>query len=169
VNGDGQGGNDLIYIPSSQSEINLDDIRDASGAVVKTAAQQWRELDEFIKQDKYLSSHRGQIAERFGLINDWFWNIDLRILQDFAFNSGNTRHTFQISFDLLNLPNLISSSWGVRKVANSAATSPLTLTGFNAQGEPVFNYTGPTAGTFVDDPSLNSRWQIQLGLRYFFN
>ncbi len=52
--------------------------------------------------------------------------MDLRILQDFAFG-GITRHNFQLSLDVLNVGNLISSDWGVRKVASSAATSPLAL------------------------------------------
>ncbi len=168
VNGDGQGGNDLIYIPASQSEIILDDIRDASGNVVKTADQQWNELNAFIEQDKYLSANRGRIAERFGALNPTYHTLDLRLLQDFAFYAGGARQTFQLSIDVLNFTNLLSSSWGVRKVASPAATSPLTLTQFDASGAPHFNFTGP-AETYVDDPGLLSRWQIQLGLRYMFN
>jgi hypothetical protein len=168
VNGDGQGGNDLIYIPASQSEIILDDIEDGSGNVVKTADQQWNELNAFIEQDKYLSANRGRIAERFGALNPTYHTLDLRLLQDFAFYAGGARQTFQLSIDVLNFTNLLSSSWGVRKVASPAATSPLTLTQFDASGAPHFNFTGP-AETYVDDPGLLSRWQIQLGLRYMFN
>ncbi len=94
-------------------------------------------------------------------MNPWYNNVDLRILQDFSF--GNTvRHTFQVSFDLLNVGNLISSDWGVRKVATSSATSPLTLTGFDGAGAPVFNFTGP-AETFIDDPGTLSRWRRAAG------
>jgi hypothetical protein len=172
VNGDGVS-NDLIYIPRSQDEIALEDITEG-GQVVKSADQQWQELNAFIEQDPYLSSHRGQIAERFGLVNEWWWNIDLRILQDFSFDMGTNRHTFQISLDFLNLPNLLNSSWGVRKVANSAAVSPLLhvteggVPQYTPDGDPILNFTGPPE-TFIDDPGLNSRWQIQLGLRYLFN
>lgn len=172
VNGDGTGGNDLIYIPRDKSEIQFDPILDGNGNVVKTADQQWEEFNAFIEQDNYLSSHRGQIADRFGGVNPWFYNIDLRILQDFSFNLGAQKHTFQINFDILNLPNLLNSDWGVRKVASAAATSPLTLRRFedasNGDKIPVFNYTGP-AETYIDDPGLFSRWQIQIGLRYLFN
>ena len=161
VNGDGAAGNDLIYIPTSQSEI----LFDPNGSV--TAAQQWSQLDAFIQQDKYLSSHRGQIAERFGALNPWYNNVDLRILQDFGFGSGTRKHTLQLSVDVLNLGNLINSSWGVRKVASAAATSPLRLTRFDGSGAPVFNFSGATK-TFIDDPDLLSRWRTQIGLRYFF-
>jgi len=172
VNGDGYGGNDLIYIPSDQSEIQFGTCATDCGSNV-TPDQQWAALDAFIKQDKYLNSHRGEIAERSGEVNPWYSNIDLRILQDFGFG-GFQQHNFQLSVDLLNVANLISSDWGVRKVADPAATSPLRLVTdangvpqFAANGAPILNFTGP-AQTFIDDPNVYSRWRMQLGLRYFF-
>ncbi|HYC34082.1 MAG TPA: hypothetical protein VEB59_17450, partial [Gemmatimonadales bacterium] len=173
VNGDGTGGNDLIYIPRDQSEIAFADCPTGCGASV-TPDQQWAAFEAFIEQDDYLRTHRGQIAERFGALNPWYSNIDLRILQDISF--GNVvRHNFQVSLDVLNLGNLISSDWGVRKVASAAATSPLRavtdangLATFDANGRPILNFTGP-ADTFIDDPSVFSRWRAQLGLRYFFD
>jgi hypothetical protein len=36
--------------------------------------------------------------------------------------------------------NLVNSDWGVRQIANSAATSPLQLAGFNTEGAPIFNF-----------------------------
>ena len=162
VNGDGYGGNDLIYIPRDQSDILIDPM----GTV--TAQEQWSRLDAFIEQDSYLKKHRGEIADRFGAVNPWYSDIDLRILQDIGLNRGTTRHTFQITLDVLNVANLVNSDWGVRKVASASATSPLTLVRFNAGGAPVFNFTGPDK-TYVDDPGLFSRWRAQLGVRYLFN
>jgi len=175
VNGDGQAGNDLIYIPRDQNDIVLEDFVDAGGNTV-TAADQWNRLNAFIEQDKYLSSHRGQIAERNGAVNPWYNTVDLRILQDFALGGGGRKHTFQLSFDMLNVGNFIDSDWGVRDVASSAATTPLTLhpvglgettaDQFDANGAPIVRFTGP-ATTFVGDPGLLSRWRAQIGLRYF--
>jgi len=168
VNGDGSGTNDLIYIPRSQSDINFVPYTDAGGNVV-SADDQWAAFNSFVEQDDYLKEHRGEIADRFGGVNPWFFNLDLRVLQDISFASGSTRHTFQISLDILNVPNLLNSDWGVRQVANSLATSPLELVGFNAEGDPTFNYKSNLTETFVDDPGLFSRWQMQLGIRYSFN
>ncbi|MGZ5384929.1 MAG: TonB-dependent receptor domain-containing protein, partial [Acidimicrobiia bacterium] len=166
VNGDGSGGNDLIYIPQDQSDILFTDCLTSCGANI-TPQQQWDAFNAFIEQDKYLRSHRGQIAERAGAVNPWYSNVDVRILQDFAF--GNvTRHAFQLSLDVLNVGNLIDSDWGVRKAASAPATSPLTFTGFDGTGAPTFNFTGPSA-TFIDDPGQFSRWRAQLGLRYYFS
>ncbi|MCH7939757.1 MAG: hypothetical protein IID13_08420, partial [Candidatus Marinimicrobia bacterium] len=165
VNGDGSpSNNDLIYIPSDQSEINLADILDKDGNVVTTAAAQWTALNAFIEQDDYLKEHRGEIAERFGAVNPWYSNLDLRIMQDIGVP---VRGNLQISLDILNVANLLNSNWGVRKVATVAATSPLKLVEFNDAGAPVFNFTGP-AETYIDDLGPFSRWQIQLGLRYYF-
>ena len=167
VNGDGQSGNDLIYIPKDRGDILLDDIVDSNGNVVKTAQQQWDELNAFINQDKYLRSHRGQIADRFGLVNPWYSNIDLKIMQDFNLKVGGAKHQVQLSLDILNVANFLNSDWGVRKIANPAATSPLKLTRFDANGSPVFNFIGPKE-TFIDSPGLASRWRAQIGLRYSF-
>jgi len=169
LNGDGATGNDLMYIPRDQSEINLVDI---PGGL--TAAQQWAALDAFIEQDDYLSEHRGEIAERNGGINPWYTNLDLRILQDVIVSD----HTFQISFDMLNVGNFLNSDWGVREVVNSAARTPLILCNenipgclgtFNAEGEPLYQFPGTVTETFIDDPSEISRWRAQLGFRYLFN
>lgn len=161
VNGDGYS-NDLIYIPNDASEITFDP------QPGMTPAQQWEALDAFIEQDDYLSENRGSIAERFGGVNPWYSNLDLRILQDIVLAAGGTDHTLQVNLDVLNLANLVNSDWGVRQVASSLATSPLSLVRFDGAGEPVFNFTGP-AETFVDDPGIFSRWQIQVGMKYLLN
>jgi len=148
VNGDGFGGNDLIYIPKDANDINLTD------------ASEWAALDAFIKQDPYLSENRGDIAERNGLLNPWFSNIDLRINNEFEVVGRKV----EVSLDIMNVGNLISSSMGVRKIANASATSPLTLDSWTDDGEPVFSFNGAEE-TFSDDFGEFSRWRMQLGLR----
>ena len=167
VNGDGYGGNDLIYVPTDQSDMVLDACVSATIACAgaPSPAQQWAALDAFINQDSYLSGRRGQIAERHGLINPWYHTLDVRVLQEIALRNG---HRLQLSMDVMNFMNLLNSGWGVRQVANPAATSPLLLTGFSADGTPHFNFVGPTR-TFDDDPDPLSRWRVQLGARYLFH
>ena len=82
---------------------------------------------------------------------------------------SQTRHTFQLSFDILNFANLLDHSWGVRQVADARATSPLTVVGQDANMNPILNFDTTLKKTFVDDPSLFSRWQMQFGIRYIFN
>ena len=148
VNGDGQAGNDLIYVPRDPGEINLAD------------PSEWALLDAFIEQDRYLSRNRGRISERMGALAPWFNSVDARILQDVRVRG----QTVQISLDVLNVGNLLNSAWGVRKIASPAATSPLRLVEFDGAGEPVFEFTGPDR-TFMSDPGVFSRWRIQMGAR----
>ena len=79
------------------------------------------------------------------------------------------RHTFQLSVDILNVANLLNSEWGIRKVADARATSPLQVVGQDENREPVLKFDTSLKETFVDDPSLFSRYQIQVGIRYIFN
>ncbi|NIP80486.1 MAG: TonB-dependent receptor, partial [Gemmatimonadetes bacterium] len=144
------------YIPVDQDDIRLDD------------PSQWAALDAFIEQDDYLSEHRGEIAERFGAVNPWYSNVDLRVMQDINFGLGAQSQTLQLNLDVLNFMNLINSDWGVRKVASPAATSPLQLVRFDPDGEPVFDFTGPSE-TYIDDPGVFSRWRVQLGAKWMLN
>jgi len=151
VNGDGYGGNDLIYIPQNEGEIRLAD------------PAQWPMLSAFIEQDPYLRRNRGRISDRMGALAPWYSNVDVRVLQDIAVGG----QTGQLSLDLLNAGNLLNSAWGVRKVVNPAAASPLRLVEFDGSGEPVFEFTGP-AETFMADPGVYSRWRVQVGVRLIF-
>ncbi len=189
MNGDNQTSNDLMYIPRNQSEINLRDITltAAQGGGVYSAAQQWADLDYYIKQDKYLSQNRGEYAERNGAVRPWQNRLDVRLLQDIFTEMGENRNTLQLSIDIFNVGNLLNKDWGTFQTANR--TNPLTFDGYNAQGQPVFEYrylTNPSTSTvngvttvnsavplsrtFRDDTGgIGSRWQGQVGLRYIFN
>ncbi|MBL4674944.1 MAG: TonB-dependent receptor, partial [Mucilaginibacter sp.] len=95
LNNDGAN-NDLMYIPKTSSDIILvpDGTRDT-----RTPAQLWSQLNNFINQDKYLSAHRGQFAERNGAILPTYKRVDLHIAQDFYIKAGKTKNTLQFTFD----------------------------------------------------------------------
>lgn len=174
MNGDNAAGNnDLIYVPRNQGEIALIDIVN-SDKTVYTAAEQWADLDKYISQDKYLSTRRGQYAERNGAVIPWRGQLDIRLLQDFFIKVGGKRNTIQLSLDIFNFGNLLNSNWGVLKAANRS--SLITFKGYDANGVPQFTYPYldaankiPLTSTFRDDLGLTSRWQMQLGVRYIFN
>ena len=186
MNGDGAGGNnDLVYVPRNRGEINLRDITftAAQGGGVYSADQQYAALDAYINQDKYLSSRRGEYAERNGGEFPWLHQVDMKLLQDLFVNLGENRNTLQLSVDIFNVGNLISSNWGTVKSTNR--TNLLSFSGYNAQGQPVFTYPYltnqsaangvttpgvPLSSTFRDNvTTIGSRWQAQVGVRYIFN
>lgn len=191
VNGDNAGGNnDLLYVPRNQSEVQLRDQTFFGGTAqsfVYTANQQWTDLNTFIDQDSYLSKRRGEYAERNGAQAQWLRQLDVRVLQDIFANIGESKNTLQFSVDIFNVGNLLNSNWGTLRQVNR--TNVLAFQGYDQQGRPNFTYpylTAPTrtvnadnsvsvsqgvplTNTFRDNTGINSRWQMQIGLRYIFN
>ncbi len=179
-NGDGAT-NDLMYIPKNKGDITL---VAADAKDLRTPDQIWAQLNNFINQDKYLSSHRGEFAQRNGVILPYFQRADLNITQDFFVKAGKnrtTKNTIRVEFNIINLGNFLNRNWGLYQ--NS-------FSGFNNGSSTVLKYMGtdPTTGKakyafpYLDATNLVplttsyktntdqiSRWQAQIGVRYIFN
>jgi len=126
ANGDGGTSNDLLYIPRDQSEMNFV----ASGGF--TAQQQADAWEAYIRQDPYLSQHRGEYAQRNAVFLPFLHRADFSASQDVNFKIGRSSHTVQFRWDVDNFTNLLNSDWGVsqRLISNS----PLINTGADANG-----------------------------------
>lgn len=159
--------NALMYIPRNAAEIQF------SGDEAEQAAQ-WAMLDTFISSIDYLDENRGNYAERNAVRGPWSHIVDLKFLQDFKVNFGNTKHTFQFTADIFNFTNFLNKDWGKLKFISSEV-SPLTTV--STGDVPVFSInTGvmddngnPDFEQLDDSGIQSSRWQMQLGLRYIFN
>ena len=159
VNNDGSGTNDLIFVPT---DAQIDGMAfDGTNAAAQRTA-----LKAYIAQDAYLNTIRGAVAGKYASLSPWYNNWDLRVLQDLNFKVAGKTNTVQLSFDVLNVGNLISSNWGVRKIA--ATNSPLGVSVDAKTGVPTYSFDTNLKSTFVTDPSFLSRWQAQIGLRYKF-
>ena len=89
----------------------------------------------------------------------------MRILQDIKV--GTSGNKFQLSIDVLNFGNLISSGLGVRQFATTTSLfQPLSVS--VADGIPTYTFDSSLTQTFQNDFSVLSRWRLQLGLRYSF-
>lgn len=175
MNGDALTDNDLIFVPNTSADILLTDITRAD-ATKYTAAQQWTDLDAYINQDKYLSTRRGQYAERNGAVQPNVAQFDFKIIQDLNIKVGGKVNTLQLTFDIFNLGNLFNSDWGVQN--STIRPNLLTFGGYDntgaaATGKPKFTFPefGGKALTtsFSNDFGIGSRWSGQVGLRYIFN
>lgn len=162
MNGDGIN-NDLMYIPAKGENLNFVNPDDAIA------------FEAFMNQDKYLSSHRGQYAEAYAARAPWVHQFDLRIMEEFEFRIGKTKHAIQLSFDIMNFGNLLNSSWGVQKIATQASNGcrVLKYEGVNAAGQPTYsmqkNANGEYYSQTYDYSFNNSRcWQMQVGVKYIF-
>ena len=175
MNGD-KNSADIMYVPADASEIIFKDITNKAGDVVLfTAAEQNEAFWAYVDQDDYLSERKGEYAERYGVLMPWYHRFDFRLLQDLVSHDyAGHKHTLQLSFDILNIGNLLKSSWGVLKT-QSLGRYDITLleyAGTNTDDVPTFkmnllNNKLPTQ-TFNNVLSTSSTWGAQVGLRYTF-
>ncbi len=180
LNNDGNTANDLIFIPNDKSQINL--VKSGSGGLgtgtsadVRTPAQMYAQLSNFINQDNYLSKHKGQYAAANAVTLPFYKKLDLNITEDISVKAGKDRHTVKVSLDILNVGNLINRNWGLIKTP--VLTNFLRYEGLAADGKtPSYSFTQqdaanqvPVQTSFSNSTGIGSRWQMQIGLRYLFN
>ncbi len=170
LNGDQQTANDLMFIPVKASDLKFEQY--TVNGIVLTPEAQAAAFDKYIDQDEYLSSRRGQYAERNGVLRPMLATIDLSVVQEFYVSVGGKKNKLQVRADIFNFGNMLTDKWGVgdRFVNNS----PLTFRSINAAGEPVYRLAANTDGTFnqktyIQSAGLGDVWQMQLGVRYTFN
>jgi hypothetical protein len=172
LNGDRVNNNELIFVPNKGSDIKFAPL--TVGTRVYTEAEQQAAFEAYISQDEYLSTRRGQYAERNSSFLPWLHRFDLSVTQDFFVNVKGQRNTIQLRFDILNFGNMVNDKWGV----SQRATNPTILT-YNSvvNNEPVYRlatqkFADGTTGLLRDTYSRNSSvfdvWTAQFGIRYIF-
>lgn len=176
---------DVAYIPTdAQVASNFDANGNWTGKGefrFKSADDQQRFMD-FVHNCDYLSDRQGEYAEAYSVYSPWVHRLDFSYKHDFKLNVGKTKHTLQIGFDMKNVLNFFSSSWGVQKVANldySSAPSNgvqysriIKYEGMDSEGYPVFSTPAAINGdTTKWKPyhSLGQCWYASIGIKYFFN
>jgi len=160
ANADGIGGagslkNDIVYVPRNAADITL------------VPASAYPRLDAFIEQQPCLREQRGRIMARNSCRNGWLGVLNARLTKAVPMAGG--RH-IEVTADVFNVPNLISSRWGrYFDTTTGPSVTLLNLVGWdvvNTRGVyRLSNNTLPARGV-VDD--IASRWRIQLGVRYVF-
>jgi len=157
INGDGSSLNDLLFIPT-ESQI---------AEMTFSGAGQGADFNDFIEQDDYLSTHRGEYMGKYEALSPWRGKWDVKVLQDLKINVGNDKtNKIQFSIDILNLGNLLNSDWGVVQLPTNR--QPISVSVDPITHKPEYTFTQDGIKSFSDDFSLLSRWQMQFGLRYIF-
>jgi len=179
MNGDGVSGNELIFVPNHGSELKFEQFtatQPNNSVTTFTVAAQAQAFEDFIKQDKYLSTRRGQYAERNGSFVPMLHRMDFSVTQDFYVTIAGVRNSFQVRADILNFGNMLNNDWGVSQRAT--APSILTYRSVGADGIPVYRlqtqfdenrYTILAKETFSKNTSVSNVWSGQISLRYSFN
>jgi hypothetical protein len=174
LNGDGNTSNDLLYVPRNTSEMNF--VQFTSGGVTYTPAMQAAAWDAYISQDKYLSTRRGQYAERGGAFLPMVSRMDISLIQSVFATIFEKKQTFEIRLDILNFGNLLNKNWG--QAQHFVSLQPLTVASAaqggpaNAAGQPQYTMRVVSGSlmdhTFETNTNLADVYSFQLGLKYFF-
>lgn len=161
----------LLYIPKVGETISFfQDYTSQSGQLV-TAASQAQAFDKYINSSTYLSSKRGEFTGRNEVFTHWNTQADFHFAQEYHLT--NSARYFTLTVDVINLTNLIDKNWGFSYFSpdtfNSTASIGLTPafpTKQNPGNYPVYAFQDPGKAYSVD--YFNSRYQVQLGLRFTF-
>ena len=129
-----------MYIPRNDTEIKF--------ATDEDRIAFWN----FVEQDDYLKSHKGEYAQSYAVRAPWVHRFDFRWAHDFDLKIGNTTHKLQLSADFQNIGNLFSSRWGVaQNMTNSCnAGKLLRVTNVNDVkngAQPIFSMNTNADGT----------------------
>ena len=150
VNGDG-GSNSLVYIPTESELETMPFVSDENKA----------DFNDFIKADKYLSTHRGQYAERGGAIAPWRHTFNFKYERTYKFHGGSS---ISAGVDVKNIANLFWRGWG--NMQRLSSSDILKLNGKGTEESPyTYQFTDPTWSVYA---STLSTWSAALNLRFNF-
>ena len=159
ANGEGFGGNDLVYVPRDAADITLQNPAD------------WTRLDAYIKGEPCLERNRGRILPRNDCQNPWLNFLNLRLSKVFTLQGQNA----ELTADLFNMFSFVDdklgihNDWGrVRQVSGFENDNLLQLRGYdtvNQRGIYSINSTNMGTKYLTQDAA---RWRLQVGMKYSF-
>ncbi len=176
VNEDGANGNDLLFIPTDQQIDNMkfEETSYSKNALANrvfgadyagktlTEDMQKQLMKEWIASDSYMRDHRGQYYKRYADNLAFENHFDMHFAQKYSFKVAGQTNSLELSFDIINLGNLLNKDWGhTYGDGFGVYYSPVTY-----RGNGVYQFTGGYAARDYSD--IYSRWRGQIGLKYTF-
>jgi hypothetical protein len=157
LNGDGIGGNDLMYIPSGPG----------SGEVVfRGGASEEARFWAVVDGNSELSAARGGLVGRNNSYAPWVNSFDLRLSQELP--GFMKDHKVSFTFDILNFGNLLNKKWGrIDEIGFPSNRSFVNYNGMDSQGRYIYSM-GSTEDLVTRQTAGESQWAIQATLRYSF-
>lgn len=170
---DGRNGRNLLYIPKTKDELTFADVLDDKGTVTYSAAQQAEDFWAYVENSSYLKRRKGKYVERNGVLFPWVHTFDLKITQDVFTNIMGKRNTIQVGLDILNIGNLLKSSWGNQWQIMNRNYSSEVLKQVNSRKQggtdvPVYQFQKRTKD-YERNIGYASTYSMQLSIRYIFN
>jgi len=155
-NNDGQYGNSLLYIPTT----------DELAKMTFTTEDDRAKYGSWIDGDKYAKDHRGRYAERYSNSAPWETHFDLHLAEDFYYMKGNDGKV-SLTFDILNFGNMLNKKWGAN-YSSYYNVQILKVTALTDDGSGNKVPTYSFQGSEVTKSDFYSRWHAQIGLKVTF-
>lgn len=156
ANKDGGTSNDLLFVPASYNDV----VWKGTGAPTEA---QWNDFLSRTGLDKY----QGRVSERNGSDAPWIHSLDFHYDITLPIKVVDV----QLTFDVLNLINLIDRNSGLIRYVYNQTYTPLAYSGVDAAtGKPIYTVA---SGALNDNKQystadLRSRYQLKLGARLSF-
>ncbi len=129
MNGDGATGNDIMWIPT---DAQIDQMKFVPTFVnnsnntyplvtrvigdgfkgTLTEDQQRMLMKQWIADDSYMRDHRGEYFERYADNLAFEHHFDVHLAQKYSFRVGRQINSLELSFDIINVGNLLNKDWG---------------------------------------------------------
>lgn len=169
MNGDGIGGNDLLYIPRGPGSGEVLFRLGTQSVAASSAAAEARFWEVVNAND--LAGYRGTVVPRNSGQSKFTNSFDVRLSQEFR--GFLPQHKGVISFDILNFANLLNKRWGrTDEMTFSDGTGGTTrkwinYAGTDAQGRMIYSVNDPFEFATKNNRG-ESAWAMQVTLRYEF-
>jgi hypothetical protein len=155
-NKDGASGNDQLFVPQNYGDVVF------KGAGAPTE-DQWNTFLSTTGLDKY----RGQVAPRNALDAPWIHSLDFHYDVELPITAVRV----QLTFDILNLFNLIDSNSGLLRFVSFQTYTALNYSGIDSvTGKPIYtvNANALNVDRQYTTNDLRSRYQLKWGARLSF-
>ena len=120
---------------------------------------------------------RSKYAQRYGYMEPWLHQFDFKVTHDWYVNIGNHKYGLQVSLDVMNIGNMLKSTWGVYKkigLSNYDNIRPLKRASVAEGNIPVYQLNASNIEAFqeglrwVNNATTSSTWGMQMGFRVTF-
>jgi hypothetical protein len=144
-----------------------------TGAAARTftAQAQADAFEQYIKNDPYLSEHRGEYARRNAVFLPMVNRMDVSFVQDVFKSVRGTRQGGQVRLDITNFGNLLNSDWGVSQRLRQ--NQILTNAAVDAAGKLTYRMALQNGDLFTTPYQTNAGisdvYVMMLSFRYTFN
>jgi outer membrane receptor protein involved in Fe transport len=163
ANGDGFGGDDIMYVPAHPvpgGDVELAAFDEATRQFLPAPGAEYSALSKAIWDQPCLRTQRGRVMRRNSCRAPWNNHTEARLSRVFSTFEG---HDLEFMLDVFNVLHLIDSDWGQVRGADG---NLLELVGYDqARGRGVYHRVDSAREPIDQDAS---RWRMQLGARYSF-